>query len=150
VPEGPNELTTEGGLNAEALISEVAAAVQNLHASGILASLFIDPKIEQVKAAKKSGADYVEFHTGFYAEAFERRNESEIESELSKLHDHIVLAGKSGLKANAGHGLNYRNIKRIAQIGGIEELNIGHSIVARAALVGMDRAVREMLSLIGN
>jgi pyridoxine 5-phosphate synthase len=149
VPEGPNELTTEGGLNVESVISEVASAVQNLHSSGILASLFIDPKSDQVKAAKRAGADYVEFHTGFYAEAFERRDEREVEQEISKLYDHIVLAGKSGLRVNAGHGLNYRNIRRIAQLNGIEELNIGHSIVARAALVGMERAVREMLKLIG-
>jgi pyridoxine 5-phosphate synthase len=148
VPEGPNELTTEGGLNVEAVISDVSTAVQNLHSSGILTSLFIDPKTEQVKAAKRSGADYVEFHTGFYAEAFERRDEREVEQELSKLHDHIALASKSGLRVNAGHGLNYRNIRRIAELGGIEELNIGHSIVARAALVGMERAVSEMLKLI--
>jgi len=149
VPEGPNELTTEGGLNVEARISEVADAVQNLRSSGILVSLFIDPKTEQVKAARKAGADYVEFHTGHYAEAFERRNEGEIELELSKLQDQITLALKSGLRVNAGHGLNYRNIKRIAKLIGIEEFNIGHSIIARAALVGMDKAVREMLGLIG-
>jgi len=149
VPEGPNELTTEGGLNVEAKIPEVTAAVQDLQSSGILASLFIDPKTEQVKAARKTGADYVEFHTGNYAEAFERRDEKEIESELLKLQDQITFALKSGLKVNAGHGLNYRNIKRIAELNGIEELNIGHSIVARAVLVGMDKAVREMLNLIG-
>jgi len=149
VPEGPNELTTEGGLNVEARISEVSAAVQNLHSSGILVSLFVEPKAEQVKAARKVGADYVEFHTGHYADAFERHDESEVELELSKLQEQISFALKTGLKVNAGHGLNYRNIKRIAELGGIEELNIGHSIVARAALVGMERAVREMLGLIG-
>ncbi len=149
VPEGPNELTTEGGLNVEAGISEITAAVQNLRASGILVSLFIDPKTEQVKAARKAGADYVEFHTGPYADAFERRNENEIELELSKLQDQITFASKSGLRVNAGHGLNYRNVKRISELNGIEELNIGHSIVARAALVGMERAVKEMLNLLG-
>jgi len=149
VPEGPNELTTEGGLNVEARISDVSAAVQNLHSSGILVSLFIEPKAEQVKAARKAGADYVEFHTGHYADAFERRDESEVELELSKLQEQISFALKTGLKVNAGHGLNYRNIKRIAELSGIEELNIGHSIVARAALVGIERAVREMLCLIG-
>jgi pyridoxine 5-phosphate synthase len=148
VPEGPNELTTEGGLNVETRISEVTAAVQNLHSSGILVSLFIDPKTEQVRAARKAGAEYVEFHTGPYAEAFERHNESEIESELSKLQDHITLALKSGLRVNAGHGLNYRNVKRIAELSGIEELNIGHSIIARAALVGMERAVKDMLDFL--
>jgi len=149
VPEGPNELTTEGGLNVEARISDVSATVQNLHSSGILVSLFIEPKAEQVKAARKAGADYVEFHTGHYADAFERHDESEVELELSKLQEQISFALKSGLKVNAGHGLNYRNIKRIAELSGIEELNIGHSIVARAALVGIERAVREMLGLIG-
>ena len=149
VPEGPNELTTEGGLNVEARISDVSTAVQNLHSSGILVSLFIEPKAEQVKAARKAGADYVEFHTGHYADAFERRDESEVELELSKLQEQISFALKSGLKVNAGHGLNYRNIKRIAELSGIEELNIGHSIIARAALVGIERAVREMLCLIG-
>jgi len=136
MPEELSELTTE-----------IATAVQNLHSSGILVSLFIEPKIEHVKAARKFGANYVEFNTGFYAEAFERRNESEIESELSKLHDQIGFAIKSGLKVNAGHGLNYRNVKRVAELSGIEELSIGHSIVARAALVGMERAVREMMLL---
>jgi pyridoxine 5-phosphate synthase len=149
VPEGPNELTTEGGLNVEARISEVTTAVQALQSSGILVSIFIDPKTDQVKAARKAGAYYVEFHTGHYAEAFERRNEHEIESELSKLQDQITFALKSGLRVNAGHGLNYRNIKRISELSGIEELNIGHSIVARAALVGMEKAVKEMLNLIG-
>jgi len=148
VPEGPNELTTEGGLDVDARISDITTAVQNLHSSGILVSLFIETKTEQVKAARKSGADYVEFHTGHYADAFERRDESRAELELSKLQEQINLALKSGLKVNAGHGLNYRNIKRIAELNGIEELNIGHSIVARAALVGMERAVREMLDLI--
>jgi len=150
VPEGPNELTTEGGLNVESKISEITTAVQALRSSGILVSLFIDPVKEQVKAARKAGADYVELHTGSFAEAFERRNESEIELEISKLQDQITLALNCGLKVNAGHGLNYRNVKRISGLNGIEELNIGHSIVARAAMVGMDRAVREMLALIGN
>ena len=150
VPEGPNELTTEGGLNVESKISEITNAVQALRSSGILVSLFIDPVKEQVKAARKAGADYVELHTGSFAEAFERRNENEIELEISKLQDQITLALNCGLKVNAGHGLNYRNIKRIAGLGGIEEFNIGHSIVARAAMVGMDRAVREMLALIGS
>ncbi|GBU24189.1 pyridoxine 5'-phosphate synthase [Fibrobacteria bacterium R8-3-H12] len=150
VPEGPNELTTEGGLNVESKISEITNAVQALRSSGILVSLFIDPIKEQVKAARKAGADYVELHTGSFAEAFERHNENEIEQEISKLQDQVTLALNCGLKVNAGHGLNYRNVKRISGIGGIEELNIGHSIVARAALVGMDRAVREMLALIGS
>ncbi|MCL2102261.1 MAG: pyridoxine 5'-phosphate synthase, partial [Fibromonadales bacterium] len=121
----------------------------SLRSSGILVSLFIEPKMEQVKAARKAGADYVEFHTGHFAEAFERRNESEVELELSKLQDQINFALKSGLKVNAGHGLNYRNIHRIAELSGIDELNIGHSIVSRSALVGMEKAVKEMLSLIG-
>jgi pyridoxine 5-phosphate synthase len=149
VPEGPNELTTEGGLNVEARVSEVTAAVQNLHSSGILVSLFIEPKADQVKAARRAGADYVEFHTGHYADTFERHDENEMELELSKLQEQINFALKSGLRVNAGHGLNYRNIKKIAELSGIEELNIGHSIVARAALVGMERAVKDMLSLIG-
>ncbi|MCL2283037.1 MAG: pyridoxine 5'-phosphate synthase [Fibromonadales bacterium] len=149
VPEGPNELTTEGGLNVEARMSEVTAATQSLHGSGILVSVFIEPKADQVKAARKAGADYVEFHTGHYADAFERRNESEVELELSKLQEQINFAQKSGLKVNAGHGLNYRNVKRIAELSGIEELNIGHSIVARAVLAGMESAVKEMLCLIG-
>jgi len=150
VPEGPNELTTEGGLNVESKISEITNAVQALRSSGILVSLFIDPVKEQVKAARKAGADYVELHTGSFAEAFERRNETEIEHEVLKLQDQITLALNCGLKVNAGHGLNYRNVKRIAGLSGIEELNIGHSIIARSALVGMDRAVREMLALIGS
>ena len=148
VPEGPNELTTEGGLNVEGRISEVSSAVQALKDSQILVSLFIDPIKEQVKAAKKAGADYVEFHTGQYADACERGNEGEIEIELLKLQDQITFAINCGLKVNAGHGLNYRNIKRVAELKGIEEFNIGHSIVSRAALVGMEKAVKDMLELI--
>ncbi|GHV12491.1 pyridoxine 5'-phosphate synthase [Fibrobacterales bacterium] len=147
VPEGANELTTEGGLNVDGRLNEVSEAVSALRSSGILVSLFIDAKVEQVKASRRAGADFIEFHTGPFADAFELHRADALEQELSKLHDQTILATKSGLRVNAGHGLNYRNVKLISSINGIEELNIGHSIISRAALVGIDSAVRDMLAL---
>jgi pyridoxine 5-phosphate synthase len=129
-------------------MDEVPGAVLALHGQGIVVSLFIDPQLEQVKAAKRVGADFVEFHTGAYADAFELHRDADIQRELGQLQDQVVFALKSGLRVNAGHGLNYRNVGAIAQIDGIEELNIGHSIIGRAALVGLERAVKDMLDLI--
>ena len=114
----------------------------------ILVSVFIDPESSQVKAAKKVGADFVEFHTGKYSNAYDMGDSREVESELSAIQDMTLLAHKYGLRINAGHGLNYRNVGPIAAIPHIEELNIGHSIIGRAALVGMERAVKEMLEAI--
>ncbi len=108
-------------------------------------SLFVDPDPDQIKVSNKVGADYVEIHTGAFAEAKEWKNE---EQELIKIENAVKLASKLGMGVNAGHGLNYTNIKKVAALGGIEEFNIGHSIMSRAVFVGIDRAVRDMVELI--
>lgn len=148
VPENRLEITTEGGLNVAAKAEELSKAIAKLKQNDILVSVFIDPESSQVKAAKKVGADFVEFHTGKYSNAYDMGDSHEVESELSAIQDMTLLAHKYGLRINAGHGLNYRNVGPIAAIPHIEELNIGHSIIGRAALVGMERAVKEMLEAI--
>jgi len=144
VPEKREELTTEGGLDVKANRKKVASAVKRLKAGGIFVSLFIDPDKDQVKESKKVGADAVEIHTGSYADA---TTKEESLREYKKIFDACKIAHKSGLIVNAGHGLNYRNVIPIAAIPEIHELNIGHSIIARAVLVGLERAVREMKEL---
>ncbi len=148
VPESRQEITTEGGLNVAAKVDDLAKVVQTLKSNDIMVSLFVDSETDQVKAARKVGADFVEFHTGRFCTAFDMAGQQELDRELSLIQDQVALAIKYGLRVNAGHGLNYRNVGYIAAIEGIEELNIGHSIISRAALVGMDRAVKEMLELI--
>lgn len=145
VPERREELTTEGGLDVAGQEDRVTRAVRVLTAEGITVSLFIDPLAEQVKAAKRTGAPFVEIHTGQYAEA---KTESEQQATLLKIMEAARFGQDLGLRIAAGHGLNYQNVQAVAAIPEVEELNIGHSIVARAALVGIDRAVREMLDLI--
>ena len=145
VPEKRRELTTEGGLDVILNLKTITDAAKRLRDGGICVSLFIDPHQEQIKAANKSGADYIEIHTGAYAEAF---GTAAMGHELEKIDTAIKLAAKVGLGVNAGHGLNYVNIKPVAAIGGIEEYNIGHSIISRAVLVGLDQAVRDMVELI--
>ena len=141
VPEKRQELTTEGGLDVAGQLEKVAAAVEKLHAAGIVVSLFIDPEFDQLDAAAKAGADYVELHTGTYSNAAgaERRKE------LDRLIAAAEHAHKLGLSVNAGHGIDYENIAGILEIPHLSELNIGHSIVGRAIMTGMEQAVREML-----
>lgn len=145
VPEKRQELTTEGGLDVRIHMQHISEAIELLQEGDIPVSLFIDPDPDQIKAADKAGADYIEIHTGAFAEA---RNWKGQEPELIKIENAVKLAQKLGLGVNAGHGLNYANIKKMAAIRGIEEYNIGHSIISRAVLVGLDRAVREMVDLI--
>jgi pyridoxine 5-phosphate synthase len=145
VPEKRQELTTEGGLDVRLNMQNIAEAVERLQEGELLVSLFVDPDPDQIKAANKVGADCVEIHTGSFAEAKEWKSQ---EQELIKIENAVKLAAKLGLGVNAGHGLNYTNIKKVAAVGGIEEYNIGHSIISRAVLVGLDRAVREMVDLI--
>ncbi len=145
VPERRQELTTEGGLDVAGQKSRVARAVEALHAGHIPVSLFIEPDAEQIKAARAVGAGYIEIHTGRYANA---QSERAVETEFRAIVAAAKLAAKLKLGVNAGHGLNYSNTAKLTAIAEIEEYNIGHSIVARAVLVGLDQAVREMKKLV--
>jgi len=145
VPEKREELTTEGGLDVSLHRHLVRKQVDLLRQAGIIVSLFVDPDIEQIKMAHRVGADYIEIHTGSYCDA---RNSEIRKHELAKIETAIKAGRKLGLGVNAGHGLNYGNIRPVVALGGIEEYNIGHSIVSRAVLVGMERAVREMAELV--
>ena len=145
VPEKREELTTEGGLETASRVDFIKAYVARLKQGGIIVSLFIDPDEKQIAAARKAGADWVELHTGAYANA---RNEKDRELEFRKIAEAAKLAASLGLRVGAGHGLNYVNTRRIARIPEVEELNIGHSIISRAALIGLERAVKEMRDLI--
>jgi len=147
VPERREELTTEGGLDAVGGRDALRKIVKTLHDAEIQVSLFIDPDLDQVKAAHRAEAQVVEFHTGRYCDA---RLASDRPRELSRLVDACKAAARLGLGVAAGHGLHYRNVTAVAAIPEIEELNIGHSIVARAVLVGLERAVREMKELIAS
>lgn len=145
VPEGRHELTTEGGLDVISLQSTLKQNITLLKQAGIIVSLFIEPDIEQIKASHKVGADYMEIHTGMYCEV---PTEVERREQLARIEMAISAARRLGLGINAGHGLDYRNIAPMVALKGVEEFNIGHSIVSRASLVGMDRAVREMLAML--
>jgi pyridoxine 5-phosphate synthase len=145
VPERREELTTEGGLDVVSGRDAVRKAVKTLRDAEIEVSLFIDPDLDQVKAAHRAEAHAVELHTGRYCDA---RLAADRRRELNRILDATKSAAKLGLKVAAGHGLNYRNVLPVAAIAEIEELNIGHAIVAHAVLVGMERAVREMKALL--
>ncbi|MFN0083755.1 MAG: pyridoxine 5'-phosphate synthase [Blastocatellia bacterium] len=154
VPERPQEVTTEGGLDAVKNEKEMRASIARLRKNGIFVSLFIDPDLKQIRAAEKLGAYQIEICTASYAHLNEHpgdatvRRMKEIETELSRVRAAARAAAKSGLKVAVGHGLTYRNVGPIARIPEIEEFNIGHNIIARAALTGLDRAVREMIEAI--
>jgi len=144
VPETREEPTTQGGLDVLFLHAHLRQTIRELHASQIRVSLFVDPQPDQLKMAAKLEADAVEFNTGVYADLAPG---SDPAAELARLREAARLGSRLGLKVLAGHGLDLQNVGPIAAIPEIEELNIGHSIVARAVLVGMERAVREMLAL---
>ena len=144
VPEKRKELTTEGGLNVAAQKQKLKKVIGQMNDAGIPVSLFIDPDSRQIKAAKDIGATFVEIHTCRYADA---TREEEREHEYELIAAAAEEAYESGLRVNAGHGLNYVNTARIAALETIEELSIGHAIMARAVIVGLDQAVREMLGL---
>ncbi len=147
VPEKREEITTEGGLDLVRHERELAPTMKRLNSAGIRVSLFIDPEPEQIEAALRLTADMVELHTGALANAFTEKIEQQ---ELGRLRDAAIRASNFGLQVNAGHGINYRNITLINQIPHLTELNIGHAIVARALLVGIETAVSEMLALMRN
>lgn len=141
VPEKRQELTTEGGLEIIKQKKYLSEYLEKLHKNNLIVSIFINADIEQIKCAKEIGADFVEIHTGTYAN-------NSTKEELEKVVKAIKHAQSLGLKTNAGHGLNYENIKPIAEIPGIEQLHIGHSIISRAVLVGIKEAVKEMKQFI--
>jgi pyridoxine 5-phosphate synthase len=145
VPEKREELTTEGGLDVLGHFNQVQKAVKALHKGKINVSLFVDPDPEQINAAKKVDAEVVEIHTGIYSNA---QTETDIERELKNIGESVKFASGLDMGVNAGHGLNYYNIQPLTTLTEIEEFSIGHSIIARAVLVGMERAVREMLMLL--
>lgn len=146
VPERREELTTEGGLDVVLNSVQLKPVVKTLHDGGIRVSMFVDPDLEQVKESHRIDAQAVEINTAAYADA---RDDKAREAALRKTVDAARLAKRLGLQVHAGHGLTYRNVGPLAAVSEFSELNIGHSIVARAVLVGMERAVREMLDAMG-
>ncbi len=145
VPEKRQERTTEGGLPVREREKELQKSIETFRNNNILVSLFISPDLNEIKAAKRTGATHIELHTGQYANA---SSGPAITEELGKLKDAAMAANKLGLHVNAGHGLNYQNVSPVAEINYMEELNIGHSIISRAALTGLELAVRDMIALI--
>jgi pyridoxine 5-phosphate synthase len=145
VPERREEKTTEGGISVRGHEKELVPAIETIRNHNILVSMFIEPDFNQLKASKRVGATHVELHTGFYANA---SSESARNEELEKLRSIAYAANKFGLRVNAGHGLNYLNASAVSRIEFVEELNIGHAIIARAALMGIETAVRDMVSLV--
>lgn len=144
VPEKRQELTTEGGLDVIRNRQSLTTRIELLRQAGIIVSLFVDPDLEQLKACARVKADFIEIHTGTYCDA---RGQDQA-AELLKLEQAIRAGKRLGLGVNAGHGLNYRNIRPVLALGDVEEFNIGHSIISRAVLVGLDQAVREMADLV--
>lgn len=145
VPERRQEVTTEGGLDVLKNKNKLKEIIQEFKREKIDVSLFLDPEVKQIKAAKEISANYVEIHTGRYAEAYERGN---CKKELESIINCVKFAKEIGLNVNAGHGLNYKNVREIAKISEIETLNIGHAIISKAIFVGIKQAVNEMLELI--
>jgi pyridoxine 5-phosphate synthase len=145
VPEKRQEITTEGGLDVLSQREPLHGTVSRLKEAGILVSLFIDPDLAQVRAARHAGADAVEIHTGAFCHAFATENR---EKEFGKIRAAAAYGRDAGLKVFAGHGLDMRNIVPILSLPEIEEFNIGHSIIARAVFVGLGQAVREMADLV--
>ena len=141
VPEKRQELTTEGGLDVEGQLDRAIKFVKPLLEKNIEVSFFIDPDVHQISAVSKTGAPFIELHTGKYSEAFGTMDEEKVFQELKGA---AIFAQNFGLKVNAGHGLNYHNVGRMHEIPHLVELNIGHSIIARSIFVGLEQAVKEM------
>jgi pyridoxine 5-phosphate synthase len=145
VPEKRKELTTEGGLDVLRQKKKLRSVIDDFHSKNILVSLFVDPLEEQVEASKEVGADYIEIHTGEYALAVDEARQKRL---FEKIYHIAEFARKLHLRVNAGHGLDYKNVSPIASIKQIEELSIGHAVITRAVLVGLENAVREMVKLV--
>ncbi len=141
VPEKRQELTTEGGLNVISQKDYLKTYIKNVHEHNLIVSIFINANHEEIKTAKEIGTDYIEIHTGPYAE-------NPNEDEFNKVKSAILYANSLGLKTNAGHGLNYLNTKKIAKISEIDQLHIGHSIISKSVLIGIKNAVLEMKELL--
>jgi pyridoxine 5-phosphate synthase len=151
VPERAGEVTTEGGLDVVSHEGEVSEIARRIGSAGILVSAFVDPVIAQIEASRRIGAGQIEICTARYADLTDpsrRCSATEIDEELARISASAARAAQLGLQVAAGHGLTYRNVNRIALIEPMQELNIGHNIVARAVLVGLERAVREMIAAI--
>jgi pyridoxine 5-phosphate synthase len=144
VPENRQEITTEGGLDVAAQIDRLRDVVKGFHDDGVKVSMFIDPERRQIDASAETGADYVELHTGAYANADELR----VAAELDRLAESAARAIAAGLIFNAGHGLTVRNLLPVASIPGLNEVNIGHSIISRAVFIGLENAVDEILQIL--
>ncbi|MDE7034527.1 MAG: pyridoxine 5'-phosphate synthase [Mucispirillum sp.] len=144
VPEKRQEITTEGGLDAARQYNAVADTVARLQEKGIKVSLFIEPNKVQIEAAKRIGAEYIEIHTGLYANT---EGEAQLQ-ELNRIKEAAAYAHRLGLIVNAGHGLNYTNIHNIAAVTYMHEFNIGHSIISRAVFTGLEEAVKEMIKIV--
>jgi pyridoxine 5-phosphate synthase len=145
VPEKREELTTEGGLDVIGSRKRLEPVIESFKQAGIVVSLFIDPDPDQIEAAAAVGAEFIEIHTGRYCDAV---CEQQMKEEFAQIEQASITAANCNLKVNAGHGRNYRNVGPIARLPEVRELNIGHSIIARAVYVGLERAVREMKSLL--
>lgn len=145
VPERREELTTEGGLDVRRQVQAVRRVVRRLQAVGTVVSLFIDPERDQITAAAETGAPFIELHTGTFARA---RTEAARQRALAALQRAAAYAHECGLRVNAGHGLDYHNVVFMHEVPFLEELNIGHAIIARAVMVGLERAVRDMAALV--
>jgi len=145
VPEKREEITTEGGLDVVKYQEKLKRVIPEFKSKGIEVSLFIDPDFKQVKASREVGCDFIELHTGYYANAFEKGN---YKQQLQLIKENTAFAESLGLGVNAGHGLNYENVFEIVKIKGIETLNIGYSIIARSIFIGISPAVKEMLEII--
>lgn len=146
VPERRQEVTTEGGLEVAGQLAAISETRKKMNDAGIEVSLFISPESAQVEAASKTGTQFIELHTGSFAEAF--KNPAQRDRELQRLVDAANQAHSLGLRVNAGHGLNYDNLPTLYRVPHLVELNIGHSIVSRAVFVGLDHAVKHMLALL--
>jgi len=147
VPERREEVTTEGGLDVITHAQRIRQCADQLQGAGIVVSLFIDPNVAQVERSAELGVPAVELHTGSYADA---RTAADMDREYDRIREAALFAVSRGLTVNLGHGLNYQNVRRVASIHGVHELNIGHSIVSHAVMVGLERAVREMKQLLSH
>jgi len=145
VPEKRQELTTEGGLDVYGQREKLKKIVKLFHKNKILVSMFVDPDIKQVKASKDAGADFIEIHTGTYADAVTKKNR---DKEFYKIKEAAKNAKFLGLRINAGHGLNYENVSRLRKLDLIEEFSIGHSIISEAVFTGLKTAVKKMIRLV--